>query len=153
MGPRSRPCTEPACRPRFRYSISLASGGSCSTAPTPHPWRTSTKSSLMRPGSAATTEAVVASAQREDGLDSDANEREERQPLCDLERCLGLRGREALQRRDLLEALHDEHEEVEVLRQQGADHVDPSERSGRVGAVARVDRESEHDERDDANDV
>ncbi len=61
--------------------------------------------------------------------------------------------RERVQRRYFQEKLHDQHEHVEVERDDGADHVDAPPRTGELFQIERNTRRHEHDERDDPGDM
>ena len=65
-------------------------------------------------------------------------ERDEIHRLNDRERRLGLRRRESFQRRQLLERLHDQHEDVEVLSDNRRDDVRRSPTTGELAAVERA---------------
>src|SRR5712671_297297 len=63
-----------------------------------------------------------------------------------LEWRLGLRRRDRFERGDLLETLHDQHEDVEVECNYGGDHVGFAPTTVETKAAKRPDRDPQHDQ-------
>src|SRR6266403_874553 len=57
---------------------------------------------------------------------------------------LALRRSQRMQRRDFFKRLHDQHKQIEVETNHGADDVDPAPRSREIFRVTRKDRKSRH---------
>src|SRR6266568_4385745 len=80
------------------------------------------------------------------GDDAEDDEDHEHDPLGDHERRLGLLGGERPQGGDLQERLHHRHEDVQVQRERGADHVHATPGAAEVEAVPRRDGGGEDDQ-------
>src|SRR6266496_1450989 len=63
---------------------------------------------------------------------------------------LGLRRGQRMQRRDFFKRLHDQHKQIEVEANHGADDVDPAPRPSEIFRVTRKDRKCEERQRYDA---
>jgi hypothetical protein len=67
--------------------------------------------------------------------------------LREQERRFGLLRSDRLECRDLLESLHDPDEDIQIERNHGGDHVDPTPGAAEVERVAREDRNRQHQQR------
>ena len=63
---------------------------------------------------------------------------------------LALHRGQRMQRRDFFKRLHDQHKQIEVETNHGADDVDPAPRTGEMFRVTRKDRKCEERQRYDA---
>src|SRR2546430_8374854 len=63
---------------------------------------------------------------------------------------LGLRGCKGVQRRNLLERLHDQHEKIEIKTDHRADDVDPTPTPGQILPIARENGQGQKWQRDNS---
>jgi len=84
------------------------------------------------------------------GDDSQQDGNDEDDELRKFEWRLGLRRGQRMQRRDFFKRLHDQHKQIEVETNHGADDVDPAPRPREMFRVTRKDRKCEERQRYDA---
>src|SRR5882724_727981 len=83
--------------------------------------------------------------------DGQHNEKSQNNKLCDQEWRLGLRRSQRFQCWHVLEELHDQDENIEILSHHRGDNIDPAPSAGEVQHVTSEDRNSQYQQRDDAN--
>lgn len=84
------------------------------------------------------------------GNDCEQGGNQEDDELREFEWRFGLRRGQGVQRRDFFKQLHDQHEQIEVETNHGADDVDPAPRPGEMFRVMREDGKCEERQRYDA---
>jgi len=84
---------------------------------------------------------------------ADRDESHECDCLCCGERRFVLRGSQRMQRRNLEERLHDQHEKIQVQRGDRRRNVDPAPGTAQRMDIQGHDRRRQQDQRDDADDV
>ena len=88
-----------------------------------------------------------------DHRDTDNDEDDQHHRLADDESRVGLRRRERIQERDLLKALGDKDEDIQIKSHDRAHDVYPAPRTHEPVAIQRRDRKDQNQQRDTANDM